>query len=139
MLTRTLALKLLAPTVLVSLALVGACLVGLLYLNSLHVDVSETLAENVKSTQAATHLEATTQELLKLLQHDHGPQEDWVRKVSVLNQGAHEALDEVRTLADRPREKDLVAQLGDALQHYFDDWDNRSQVPEARQLNYDAE
>jgi two-component system sensor histidine kinase HydH len=139
MLTRTLALKLLAPTVLVSLALVGACLVGVLYLNSLHVDVSETLAENVKSTQAAARLEATTQELLKLLQRDHGQQEDWARQVDGLNQGAREVLDEVRTLADRPREKDLVAQLDEALQRYFADWDHRSQVPEARRSHYDEE
>jgi two-component system, NtrC family, sensor histidine kinase HydH len=139
MLTRTLALKLLAPTVLVSLALVGACLVGVLYLNSLHVDVAKELQENVESTVAAARLEATTQDLLKLLQPDHGQEEDWARQVGVLNQKAREAFDEVRTHADRPREIDLVAQLDEALEHYFAKWDNRTQEPKARLPQYDKE
>src|SRR5437660_7428565 len=66
-LTRRLALHLLAPTVLVSLALVGACIFGVLYLRQLHVGVAEDFSENRESHLAATLLEATTRDLINLL------------------------------------------------------------------------
>ena len=64
MLTRRLSLKLLAPTVLVSLLLVGTCVAGVLYLNWLHVTSSRIHTENVESTQAAAQLETTVVYLL---------------------------------------------------------------------------
>ena len=44
--TRRFALQLLAPTVLVSLILVGACVFGTIYLNNLHLNASAVLTEN---------------------------------------------------------------------------------------------
>ena len=66
MLTRRQALSLLAPTVLVSLALVGACIFGVLYLNHLHVGVAEDFSENQQSQIAAMRLEDTTREWIGL-------------------------------------------------------------------------
>ena len=56
---RPLAIKLLAPTVLVSLALVAVCIVGALSLNYLHFNLNKELTENIESTRAAQHLETT--------------------------------------------------------------------------------
>src|ERR1700732_4073652 len=68
--TRRFALKLLAPTVLVSLILVGACVFGTIYLNNLHLNASAVLTENRRSLEAAYRLETTTRELLRLLRSD---------------------------------------------------------------------
>ena len=56
-------MKLLAPTVLVSLALVVACIFGLFYLNDLHVEASDVLSENEKSTRVAMRLEMSARAL----------------------------------------------------------------------------
>jgi len=65
--TPRLGMKLLAPTVLVSLALVAACIFGLFYLNDLHVEASDVLSENERSTRAAMRLETSTRALIHSL------------------------------------------------------------------------
>src|SRR5689334_21178332 len=69
--TRPWALKLLAPTVLVSLAFVGACIFSTMGLNYLHWKIANEFSENRQSHQAAVNLETTTRELLALLRGDH--------------------------------------------------------------------
>src|SRR5262249_51845550 len=121
-LTRRLDLKVFAPTVLVSLPLVGACLWTVLYLNRLHIDVSRELSENVQSTQAAATLEGTTNELGSLLRRPNLHQDEWDRQVEVQNRAAGARLEEVRDLANREREKALVPQLATGLDHYLAGW-----------------
>jgi signal transduction histidine kinase len=139
MLSRRLDLRLLAPTVLVSLALVGACLVGVLYLNRLHVDTSRVLAENVESTQAAARLEMTTTELIRLLTTNPGDSTARNGQVEVQNQGARELLGEVQNLANLDREKELVPRIAHGLDEYLRAWEARQGVPEADRPRYDAE
>jgi signal transduction histidine kinase len=139
MLSRRLDLRLLAPTVLVSLALVGACLVGVLYLNRLHVDVSRVLAENVESTQAAARLETTTTELIRLLTTDSGNPGARNEQVFLQNQVARELLGEVQNLANLDREKELVPRIARGLDQYLRAWEARPKVPEAERPRYDAE
>jgi signal transduction histidine kinase len=67
-LTRRLSLNLLAPIALVSLVLAAACSFGLLYLNNLHVNASDVLSENEKSTRAAIRLETAARALLHALE-----------------------------------------------------------------------
>ncbi len=139
MLRRRLNLKtlLLAPTVLVSLALVGACLFGVLYLNRLHVDVSRVLEENVQSTQAATRLEATTEDIIRLLRAGAGSRAGLAEQVRDQNQVARRRLEDVKNLANLDREKELVPRIERGLGRYLDGWQARNDVPEDRRAAYD--
>src|SRR5262245_36370300 len=85
---RRLTLKLLAPTALVSLMLVGVCVFGAFYLSSLHVNASAILSENVQSTQAAARLEITAKELMRLLRNGHEDAEAFSVHVRQQNQTA---------------------------------------------------
>jgi two-component system, NtrC family, sensor histidine kinase HydH len=127
-LTRPLALKLLAPTVLVSLALVSACSFGAVYLNRLHVNVSEELSENVQSTRVADSLEAVTAGLVNLLDGDPADPKA-MAEVGKQNERARDLLQEAERLANLEQEKVLVGQIRDGLQEYLAAWERRGAVP----------
>jgi signal transduction histidine kinase len=127
-----LALKLLAPTVLVSLALVGACIFGALYLNDLNVNLSKELAENVESTRAAQDLETTTEELLRLLRGEHDDARAWAGRVQELNEEARQGLAHVQALANLPFEKTLVPKVALGLEAYLQGWHDRSTAAPGR-------
>src|SRR2546427_11906768 len=99
-------MKLLAPTVLVSLALVAACIFGLFYLNDLHVEASDVLSENEKSTRAAMRLETSTRLLIHLLQEPNDP----VLPVKIIEQSQQiqQDLRDAQDLANWEPEKELV-------------------------------
>ncbi len=137
MLTRRLALKLLAPTVLVSLALVAACIFGAFYLNQLHVNVSKDLSENVRSTRAAISLGNTTKALIDLLRGPHPASDAVADQVREYNQTARDLLQDARSLADKDREKVLVSQIAEALRRYFESWDQRTQKAAADLASFD--
>jgi signal transduction histidine kinase len=140
--TRNLALRLLAPTVLVSLALVIACLFGAWHLNQLHTNLSRELTENIESTRAAQQLEDTTRELVEQLEKkpvSADEAKDRVEQVAVLNDRAREQLVDVTRLANLEREKDLVPQITDGLSDYFQAWDGRQQLGPAQLTEYDQE
>src|SRR6266404_3366248 len=99
-LTRRLALALLAPTVLVSLALVGACIFGVLYLNHLHVGVAEDFSENRQSHDAAMRLEDTTREWIGLLRGDHSDAEKLAGRAHDMYLKATEQLADADRLAN---------------------------------------
>src|SRR6516164_7027171 len=99
-------MKLLAPTVLVSLALVAACIFGLFYLNDLHVEASDVLSENEKSTRAAMQLETSTRALIHLLK-EH-TDSDLAAKVTDQFQQVESCLNDAQELANWQKEKDLV-------------------------------
>jgi signal transduction histidine kinase len=115
-LTRRLALKLLAPTVLVSLALVVACILGLLYLNDLHVNASDVLSENEKSTRAAMRLETAAADLFKLL--SNRPEPGSADQVVTQDQEIHQRLDDARDLANWEGERELVRQITQGLEEF---------------------
>src|SRR5438128_6604891 len=109
-------MKLLAPTVLVSLALVAACIFGLLYLNDLHVEASDVLSENEKSTRAAMRLETSTRALIHLLQ---GPSEaDLSDKITNQFQQVQQDLKDAQDLANWEEEQLLVKQIGQGLETF---------------------
>ncbi len=121
MLTRRLSLKLLAPTVLVSLLLVGTCIGGSIYLNRLHLDRTANMRENVESMQAASNLERSVVDLIALLR---APPEH-PRRVERLNNNLHELLSESERLADTDPERKIVAEVRRGLQTYFAMWEQR--------------
>jgi signal transduction histidine kinase len=137
--TRNLALRLLAPTVLVSLALVIACLIGAWHLNQLHTNLSTELTDNVESTRAAQRLETTTDQLVQLLSKHPGSANDLAQRVADLNNQAREELEEVTTLANLEGEKKLVPQITDGLNDYFQRWDGRQNIAPAERAKYDQE
>jgi signal transduction histidine kinase len=122
---RPLALKLLAPTVLVSLLLVAACAAAALYLGRLQVDVSGVLSEHIDSTLAAANLYATVGELLGRLRGDHGDPEATTKQIAELNDRAAEQLGRARALANLDEEKRLVGRIGAGLDAYRKGWEAR--------------
>jgi two-component system sensor histidine kinase HydH len=116
-LTQRLDLKLLFPILVVCLILVAACLFSALYLSHLHVNVSEDLAENVRSTQTAALLESTIQQMIDLL---HAPREGSGDQVNRLGMEAQEELAAARRLADHESEKVLVQRIAAGLDRYRD-------------------
>jgi signal transduction histidine kinase len=123
MFPRRLSVKLLAPTLLVSLALVGACAYGVLHVNDLHVNVARDLSENVQSTFVASLLETNTTELVGLLRGDHSNPELLARQVEVLNQKARSLLEKATDLANLENEERLVGRIRVGLVEYFDAWE----------------
>jgi signal transduction histidine kinase len=112
-LSRRLSLKLLAPTVLVSLVLAAACSFGLLYLNNLHVNASDVLSENEKSTRAAIRLETAARALLHLLE-DHLLEERRPGRFAGVWDQYEELrrwLNEAQKLANHEQEEALVAHI----------------------------
>jgi signal transduction histidine kinase len=137
-LTRPLALKLLAPTVLVSLALVSACSFGAVYLNRLHVNVSEELSENVQSSKVAASLERVTERLVKLLDQLSTQSEAITGEVNKQNKVAERLLQDAERLANLDEESALVAQIRSGLQKYLDAWERRGSVPAGRLPAHDG-
>src|SRR6516165_1441620 len=103
-------MKLLAPTVLVSLALVVACIFGLFYLNNLHVEASAVLSENEKSTRAAMRLETSTSALLQAL-NDPSEKVSPAKITDHFQQIQQDFID-AQDLANWKEEKELVRQIG---------------------------
>jgi signal transduction histidine kinase len=116
-LTQRLDLKLLFPILVVCLILVGACLFGALYLSHLHVNVSEELGENVRSTQTAALLETTTQQMIEHLLH---PQPESAEQLDRLAAEAQAQLHEAERLANHESEKVQVRRIAAGLQKYQD-------------------
>jgi signal transduction histidine kinase len=112
-LTRRLALTVLAPTLLVSLSLMGACLFGVLYLNSLHQDVVSDYSENRRSHLAATNLETTVRELLAMANGNSSAEERLAKEGE-----AYKNLQEAQALANTDKESALVDDIAQGLQHY---------------------
>jgi two-component system, NtrC family, sensor histidine kinase HydH len=130
-LTRPWALKLLAPTVLVSLAFVGACIFSTLWLNRWQKKIADTFSENRQSQQAATNLETTTRELLGLLRGDHQDIDAaaLAEKLQEKNSEASRLLKGAQDLANLDKEKVLVGNIAEGLQNYLDGFSQRPVGP----------
>jgi two-component system sensor histidine kinase HydH len=134
--TRPWALTLLAPTILVSVALVGACIFSLMWLNHLHGKIAGDFSENAESHQVATSLETTTRELQALLRGDHHENElpDQLR---AKNQEAKNLLSRAYTLSNHEEEKRFVDQIAQGLAKYFQEFARRPTEPVGAVLAYD--
>jgi signal transduction histidine kinase len=126
-----LAVRLLAPTVLVSVGLMVACTAAVVYLNYLHVNVARDLTENVQSTQAAARLEATTERMIELLRGNAADRAALIKQVQELNSEAQRFLDEAIALANLEREQVLVGQIRAGLDEYLAHWQERQRQPDA--------
>jgi len=135
--TRPLAFKLLAPTVLVSLALVVACIFGALSLNYVHANLSKELTENIESTRVAQHLETVADQLSHLLSGPHDHLEALVQEINERNQEAQERLNEASDLANLEGEKLLVPEVAKGFAAYLQKWETRHEVPPSGLADYD--
>jgi signal transduction histidine kinase len=127
----------LAPTVLVSLALVGACLFGALYLKRLHFHVSDDLSENVHSTQAANGLETVTVELIKLLREGSAPPNNLPVEVGRKNELLLGYLHQAKSMANHNQELLLVAKVEDGVNAYLNRWQERERLSARQQSGED--
>src|SRR5947208_13722622 len=107
-------MKLLAPTVLVGLALVAACIFGLFYLNDLHVEASDVLSENEKSTRVAMRLETSARALIHL-PHEN-TEVDLSANIAEQFQQIQQDLRDAQDLANWEHEKELVHLIGHSLE-----------------------
>jgi two-component system sensor histidine kinase HydH len=141
MFTRHWALKLLAPTVLVSLALVGACVFSMIRLNEVHDNIATNFTENRESLQAATNLEINTRELLALLRGNH-PEKDGKALAQRLEQITGEAAGWLKIAqfhANLEEEKNLVPKVATGFQKYLDELSRRPSGPADRVSAYDKQ
>jgi two-component system, NtrC family, sensor histidine kinase HydH len=138
-LPRHLSLRLLAPTVLVSLLLVAACGAGMLYLDRLHTEVSRVLTENVESTLAAQRLETTVHELIRQLRDTRTPHDALTKELDARNRTAERQLQAIVGLANLDEERDLAGKIAAGLQYYREGWEGRAGQPPEQLAAYDAE
>jgi signal transduction histidine kinase len=132
-LTRRLGVRLLAPTLLVSLALLGACAWVVLQVNDLHLNTSHELNENLRSRKAAERLENTTNNLVNLLRNSASSRRVEAlneKHIEELNERARERLNAASDLANLAKEEELVSQIRQGLEDYFKLWNNRTGQPE---------
>jgi signal transduction histidine kinase len=102
--------------VLVSLALVAACIFGLFYLNDLHLESSGVLSENQNSTLAAFRLQTSTKAVVQVLKD----QADNVSSTKIIDQfqQVQQDLNAAQKLANWPEERELVNQISQALEEF---------------------
>lgn len=124
-LTRRLSLRLLAPTVLVSLLLIGTCIGGAVYLNRLHLNVTHDLRENVESMRAAVALERTTAELIGLLR-GRGDLDALAAQVEERNTRLRELVADSERLANTEPEQQIVREVDAGFGTYLARWERRS-------------
>jgi two-component system sensor histidine kinase HydH len=125
--TRPWALKLLAPTVLVSLAFVAVCIFSTLLLNHLHSKFDRDFVENRESHEAAAKLETTTRELLAVLRSHPQDMEATVlaEQLQTKTREARKWLATAQEHADHEEEKILVGKVAASLQKYLDEFARR--------------
>lgn len=126
---RRLSLKLLAPTLLVSVVLILGCALVAFYLHRLNVNVSAVLSENVQSARVASQLQTTTSELIRILRQAP-PGANRSDRVEEQNREIRELLIEAESFANLESEQVLVDQLRDRLREYLNRWEMRPQTPE---------
>ena len=138
MFTRHLALKLLAPTVLVSLLMVAACAAGALYLSHLHTDLSGVLSEDIDSTIAARALQHAVGVLLEELDGDHADAAAVTARLTEQGGVVRDRLKKARDLANLAREQQLTDQIAAGLDAYDEKWSERVRIAPAEQGAFDA-
>jgi signal transduction histidine kinase len=107
------------------LLLTGASVVAALFLNHVHRKITGVLNENVRSTDAAEHLEATIRELVQLLRPPAGASEVNVEQVNEQNNLSRLKLLEAEELANLPGEIEFVKAIQASLQQYFQRWEKQ--------------
>jgi signal transduction histidine kinase len=122
---------LLAPTVLVSLALVGACIFSTMLLNYLHGNIAREFNENRESHQAAVSLEITTRELLGLLRGEHHELEmaALTNQLQEKNAEARRLLQSAQALANLEEEAILVGKVAAGMATYLQSFSQRPTGP----------
>jgi signal transduction histidine kinase len=138
-LTRSLSLTMLLPTLVVSVLLVTICSAGALYINHLHVDLGRVFAENVASEQAAHELEMTVKEMRQALRDETASPAARAEVLERLNRLARGQLEATRRLANHERERELVGEIGAGLDAYFQGWEERQRAGQAERSNLDKE
>jgi len=124
--SRRVDLKLFLAFGVLCLLLTGASVVAALFLNHVHRRITGVLNENVRSTDAAEHLEATIRELVGLLRPTPGTSEVIVEQVVEQNELSRLRLLEAEELANLPGEIELVKAIRAGLQQYFHGWEKRT-------------
>ena len=113
MLKDKIALRIVGPTFLVAVLLLGACATTVIYLIQQQAASANLLRENVGSRRVAQELETSMGDLLALLRTgDH--------HVDALDDRIRSLLAEARKFADKPEEQKLVNQLDQSFTTYLE-------------------
>ncbi len=117
-----------------SLLLVVACIIGALYLNYSHLEVSSVLTENVASMAADKELESTLDELPQLLRGDHSRPDLLTAELAKRHEKAEQQLTHVRDYANSEDEEQHVERIEKSWRDYSTRWDQRASLPPGKQL-----
>src|SRR5262245_43390505 len=127
MLRHNLSFRILGPTLLVSLILLGFCVAAGLYLFNEQAATAAALGEDVSSVQVAHDIENTLNALAALLR-------DGNERVGPLHDRLREQLDQAWDQADKPEERDLVRRLDASVARYLERWERRDRSAALRTL-----
>ncbi len=128
-LNRQILVQVTLPAVLIGLALLGTCVVGIHSLNRLEANRNRLLSTSVHNLQAALELQVS---LRKLRMHSFllvmDPSEERCADVEQIHQQFEHALEGVRDSTDSPQESALLEAIEDGYRHY------RHELHQARQI-----
>jgi signal transduction histidine kinase len=123
MLNRNLFIRVVGPTIFVSLLLIGLCSVAAVYLYRQQTVTANIVDENVGSRAAATELEIRLKDLLLVLRVAANNLSAARNQVEALHAQIQSGLAEARGFADKEEESRLVGQLEAAFARYQKEWD----------------
>jgi two-component system, NtrC family, sensor histidine kinase HydH len=138
---RRLLIQMTAPTVVVGLLLFAVCLVSAWSVNHLQSRLSNVLASNVASMEAAQELEICLRKLrfhcyLYLIETKQDNR-DLLVKLSEDDRDFRLALEEAERWALTPQEVEYVGQIRTAYQNYQEQFQVLSHKPPPKQSDYD--
>lgn len=119
---RNVFVRVVGPTVFVSLLLIGLGSVTAVYLYQQQTTTADIVAENLRSRAAATELEITLKDLLLVLGAAASNPAAASDQVEALHKKIKELLRDARELADKDEESRLVGHLEVGFQGYLEAW-----------------
>ena len=115
-------LRVTGPSLLIGLALLGACLAGARYINRLQTNMADLVSKNVRSLQAAQELEIRVRQLrIHTLVYLTEPTEARLEPILADEQHFKEALDVARQTATTEEQKACVREIEREFAKYHDD------------------
>ena len=115
-------LRFTAPSVLIGLALFGACLAGAWYIHRLQTNLAGLLTQTVRSLQAAQELEIRVRQLrFHMVVYLSEPREERLKPVELDQQHFEEALAVARQTAATPEQQACVGAIEEQYKRYHDE------------------
>jgi two-component system, NtrC family, sensor histidine kinase HydH len=126
--TGRISLRLLAPTLLISVLLVATCGAGALYVNHLHASLSADYKENVLSTLSAQQLLGLLREMIGVLRDDKLSEEQRSQRIEERFDDVAKQILESQNLADDSYEKGRADTVGTGFEAFRKRWEAKKET-----------